>query len=467
MKKILFLLLNLVLWSNAFSQSILTQEMINMAGRNFIISENYSLEGKILRLPPHMKLIFEGGFIDNGTIQGDNTVIEGRVDNEIFGLKLIISGTWNVQNIYDTWFKFDSSKDFISNQIISNVLALANDDVKNHVYFRAPRTYYFELPYKGPANLGDKVSFTVTDGLKKANYKDLYTDTFDFLRIFTIPSNTEMTVNNVLQMLPTNQGAYFIFWEYGKQNVTVNGNGSINGDALSHIFETPMRQKTNYYGEWGMIFMCIKCNNFVFKNISLANSFGDCLFYRGAHELAEKGDRRARNLSVENVRFFNARRNGLALGVTNAYISNCHFQGCGTEKVNGTLPKSAVDFEPDEIINYPEIGNENVVMENCSFFDNFKDLSSSRNNLTAYGKIATTIRNCVFHTPIKITWAPWIRFENCIIPSFVAAQGKAISDVDPIKYVEFINCNIGELPKLVETAKYHNTFSNCLVNHRY
>ena len=72
---------------------------------------------------------------------------------------------------------------------------------------------------------------------------------------------------------------------------------------------------------------------------------------------------------------------GLLLGSRNAIIRNCHFEGCGTDEANGTLPRSGIDFEPDGVRSYPEIGNQNVLMENCTFKNNCHDISSARNNL--------------------------------------------------------------------------------------
>lgn len=64
-----------------------------------------------------------------------------------------------------------------------------------------------------------------------------------------------MTIDNRFQMLPTNQGVYYIFWEYGKQNITIDGKGCIAGDAKNHIYNSPIVKGSKYYGEWGYIFV--------------------------------------------------------------------------------------------------------------------------------------------------------------------------------------------------------------------
>lgn len=129
----------------------------------------------------------------------------------VIGLNILILGTWHNDEVYDSWFYFDNSPDFVSNCIIKNALSLTDDFHFCHIYFQADRNYFFELPYKGEANLGDKLPYSMVGKVKKRKYADLYKDEYSFLRIFTIPSNTHLTIQNHFRMLPTNQGAYFVF----------------------------------------------------------------------------------------------------------------------------------------------------------------------------------------------------------------------------------------------------------------
>ncbi len=263
-------------------------------------------------------------------------------------------------------------------------------------------------------------------------------------------------------MLPTNVGAYFVFWENGKENVTIEGCGTIAGDNKEHLYTSPYAGKY-YYGEWGFLFRCFRCKNFVFRGITLKDAFGDCIIYQGSHLADESGPRFADGLLMENVKIIGARRNGVAIGARNVVIRNCHFEGCGIEAAHGTPPRCAIDFEPDGIKNYPEIGNQNVLMEKCTFKDNYYDIGSYRNNLSNYGQLAATIKDCVFSAPLKIQGTYWMRFENCYIP-FVWNSKDDKSILINSKNHEFVNCEFGQWDGPIKKRVKHNTYINCRFN---
>jgi hypothetical protein len=443
----------------------LTQSMLNNAKGSFVVKKDYTAFGAVLYLPEHLELVFKGGKIDNAELVGNHSTLQVSGSNPIFGKDVRISGIWDVDEVHDGWFEFEEGKGFISNQIINNILSFSNDSTFCHIFFEEDRVYYYEMPYKENVKIGNGLSsYTDKDGNVKKRYRELYDDSRSFLRIFTIPSNTTVTVNSYLQMLPTNQGAYFVFWEYGKENITIEGTGTIAGDNKEHLYTLPFQGNT-YYGEWGIIFQCFKCKNFIFRDITLRDAFGDCILYQGSYVKNENESRYADGLLIENVNIIGARRNGVAVGARNAIIRNCHFEGCGTDEVNGTLPRSGIDFESDGISSYPEIGNQNVLMENCTFKNNFNDVSSARNNLVEYGQTATTIRNCVFPDPVRLVVTYWLRFENCYI-SFVRNFDDDRSVIKYCKNNTFINCEFGKwdagIPKTV--TKNNNSYINCKFN---
>ena len=454
----------LSLLSMGSAQDVLTQEMLMQKGDTFVIRKNYILQDKVLTLPEGKTLIFDGGSIDRGEIVGNHSDIQVNQTKPAFGLNIKISGVWNVAEVHDGWFSFDPSSEFVSNQVINNLLAFSNDSTPCHIILEEDRTYYFELPYKGRANLGAVVSTKTVNGNVRRNYSDLLKEEFSYLRIFTIPSNTHLTVNNKLKMLPTSVGAYFVFWEYGKENITVDGRGTIAGDNDWHRYDKPFTGK-NFYGEWGHIFRCIRCSNFVFKDITISDAFGDCVINSGSISLEETESRWSSGMVMENVKVLRARRNGVALGMRDVVIRNCVFEDCGSQAVKGTKPMSAIDFEPDGLADFPEIGNENVMVENCSFKNNYYDIASYYNNKVAYGKVAVTVRNCKFTAPIDIHDTRWIRFENCYFPLMGTGAGNN-SRMLRATHLDFINCEFGVIDQeVVKSAKRnHNTFTNCKFN---
>ena len=429
------------------------------------MKKNYTANGAKLYLTNKQKLAFEGGMIDDAELVGKHSTVKVKGRGPVFGKEVIISGIWDVKEAHDGWFTYEEGKGFISNQLIKNMLAFSNDNTFCHLFFEEDRVYYFEHPYKGNAKIGDMFTYHIDkDGNKKRHYKEVYNEEYSFLRIFTIPSNTTITLNNTWQMLPTGLGAYFVFWEYGKENVTIEGRGTIAGDNKEHLYTTPYAG-SKYFGEWGFIFRCFKCKNFVFRGITIRDAFGDCLSFQGTHQSNEKGIRYADGLLMENVKVISARRNGVSVGARNVIIRNCHFEGCGIKAVKGTPPRCAIDFEPDGVKNYPEIGNQNVLLEKCTFKNNYFDVGSYRNNLENYGKIATTIKNCRFTAPVKIQGTYWMRFENCYIP-FVWNNKDNRSVLLYSKHMEFINCEFAQLDTtmLGLATKWFNKYSNCKYN---
>ena len=445
--------------------TVLTQEMLDKAGSSFVVKEDYTANDAILYVGNQQELVFDGGKIDHVILVGRHSKMKVKRKKPVFGKSVIIKGVWDVKEVHDGWFEFEAGKNFVSNQLIKNMLAFSNDVTFCHLYFEENRIYYFELPYHGNAKLGDEFSYHIRDnGKKKRHYGEVYNEEYSFLRIFTIPSNTKITLNNTLQMLPTNVGAYFVFWEYGKENVTIEGKGTIAGDNKEHLYTSPYAG-SKYYGEWGFIFRCFKCKNFVFRGITLRDAFGDCIIFQGSYLPDEYGARFADGLLMENVKIIGARRNGVAIGARNVVIKNCHFEGCGNKEAKGTAPRSAIDFEPDGIKRYPEIGNQNVLMDNCTFKNNHFDVASFRNNLSDYGRLATTVKNCVFTAPLKIEGTSWMRFENCYIP-FVWNSKDDKSILRYSKHMEFIDCEFGQLDlSVVELAtKNYNKYTRCKYN---
>lgn len=447
------------------SPTVLTQKMLDKAGLTFVIKGDYTANDAILYIGDQQELVFDGGRIDHVILVGRHSKLKVKDKKLVFGKNVIIKGVWDIEEAHDGWFEYEAGKEYVANQLIKNMLAFSNDATFCHLYFEEDRTYFFELPYRGNAKLGDAFTYHIKDGKKKRHYNEVFNDEYSFLRIFTIPSNTTLTINNTFQMLPTNVGAYFVFWEYGKENVTIEGKGTIAGDNKEHLYTTPYAG-TKYFGEWGILFKCIKCRNFTFKNVTLRDAFGDCIDFAGSCYPLELGNRFSDGLLVDGVKIVGARRNGIALGCRNAVIRNCHFEGCGSSEAKGTPPRSAIDFEIGKVKYYHEVGNQNVIMHNCTFKNNYFDVASYYNTWSGYGQTATTIKNCIFTAPLKIEGTYWMRFENCYIP-FVWNSKDDKSVLLYSKYMEFVNCEFGQWDTSIKSkvmTKSTNTYTNCKFN---
>ena len=433
------------------NKNVLTQSMINMPNNVYKIRYDFDLNGATINLPANSVLQFVGGSIKNGTLNGNNTAIEADSNAVIFD-SVVIEGTWNVEHIYDSWFAFNTSPSYISNQIITNILALSNDNVYNTIHFDADRTYYFELPYKGKANLGDDV---------RPDYWKLSTEEYSFLRIFTnFTSNTHLIVNNTIQMLPTNQGAYFIFHIEGKSNIEVSGTGTINADAKNHLYTDPFAG-TNYYGEWGHIFNFRSCDNIVIRDITVGYAFGDALAFSNIaynNNGVKAAGPATKNVLIDGVKVLYARRNGIALGGNNYTITNVYFEGCGSDEIKGTAPMAGIDFENDYTEVEPSGVCSNVSMSSCKFKNNKYDVSSTiRDDLgpVPRGQLVT-ISDCNFTSPLRLNRTNGLTFNNCHIVG-ISNHDNSISPWFASKDLVFNSCVFDELnPYLAISAEEQN-----------
>lgn len=433
------------------NKNVLTQSMINMPNNVYKIRYDFDLNGATINLPANSVLQFVGGSIKNGTLNGNNTAIEADSNAVIFD-SIVIEGTWNVEHIYDSWFAFNTSPSYISNQIITNILALSNDDVYNTIHFDADRIYYFELPYKGKANLGDDV---------RPDYWKLNTEEYAFLRIFTnFTSNTHLIVNNTIQMLPTNQGAYFIFHIEGKSNIEISGTGTINADAKDHLYTDPFAG-TNYYGEWGHIFNFRSCDNIVIRDITVGYAFGDALAFSNIaynNNGAKAAGPATKNVLIDGVKVLYARRNGIALGGNNYTITNVYFEGCGSDEIKGIAPMAGIDFENDYTEVEPSGVCSNVSMSSCKFKNNKYDVSSTiRDDLgpVPRGQLVT-ISDCNFTSPLRLNRTNGLTFNNCHIVG-ISNHDNSISPWFASKDLVFNSCVFDELnPYLAISAEEQN-----------
>lgn len=428
------------------------QNKFNKPNTIYKVTKDLDLNHCVLTIPKGCTLQFDGGTISNGSLFGNFTKIIAYSSTVIFGQQIHIEGSWDIADIYDEWFWFDTDPSYISNDTIKNILALSNDSINNTIHFDANRTYYFELPYKGKTNLGDDV---------RPNYWLLNTSDYDFLRIFTgFTSNTHLIVNNTIQMLPTNQGAYFIFHIENKENITISGTGAINGDAKDHLYTDPFAG-TDYYGEWGHVLNFRSCNNVVVRDITIGYAFGDGIALGNAaynNNGVKEAGLATKNVTIDAVKVLYARRNGISLGGNNYTITNVYFEGNGSDTIKGTAPMAAIDFENDYVDIEPSGLCTNVSMNNCKFKDNKYDVSSTiRDDLyeVPRGELVN-ISDCNFTSPLRLNRTNGLTFSNCHVVGITNVDN-SIAAWYSSKDLVFNNCIFDELnPYLAISAEEQN-----------
>ena len=101
---------------------VLTESMLKSSGGRFVIQKDYTLLGKTLIMPSSTTLVFDGGSVNNGRLIGNHSFVEVNQTKPAFGIDIVIEGIWNTPEVHDGWFAFDKSPQFVSNQLINNIL---------------------------------------------------------------------------------------------------------------------------------------------------------------------------------------------------------------------------------------------------------------------------------------------------------------------------------------------------------
>ena len=261
-------------------------------------------------------------------------------------------------------------------------------------------------------------------------------------------------------MLPTNQGAYFIFHIENKENITISGTGAINGDAKDHLYTDPFAG-TDYYGEWGHVLNFRSCNNVVVRDITIGYAFGDGIALGNAaynNSGVKEAGLATKNVTIDAVKVLYARRNGISLGGNNYTITNVYFEGNGSDTIKGTAPMAAIDFENDYVDIEPSGLCTNVSMNNCKFKDNKYDVSSTiRDDLyeVPRGELVN-ISDCNFTSPLRLNRTNGLTFSNCHIVGITNVDN-SIAAWYSSKDLIFSNCIFDELnPYLTISAEEQN-----------
>lgn len=428
----------------------------------YVIKWDYDLDGAIQNIPLNCILDFQGGTLSNGTIVGNHTGIVASSEDEIFEEGIVIEGTWEVDNIYDGWFKYNYIPNTANNQIIKNILTLTNDERSSNVYIVKNRTYLVELPTI-PLSLKGGVDQSVRQYNRSVDVPDGYTrpithgDLWEALCIFSLSSNTRYIIDSTIQMLPTAEDYYYLFRIFGKENITIEGRGSIIGDNTgienTHDYYKYYNEGATYFGEQGFILRAWSVKNLLIKDLTFSGSFGDNIYITGNNIDRETGEyysdteiTYSDTVRLLNVKIKYARRNGIAVSARNVIVSNCHFEGNGIAEINGTAPKAGIDFECDQGSASLNAGpgaaimcNRNVLMDACVFKDNENDISSTANRVYGETTIETYIKNCSFTSPLRLNKTAGIQFEDCYFP-IISGKLSSLWYIAASEYINFIRC---------------------------
>lgn len=96
-------------------KNVLDYNAFNSSSTIYHIQYDYDLDGRTVVVPNNCVLLFEGGSLSNGTIVGNDTVINAQLI-KIFNEDISLDGTWKINGIYPEWYGATPyKKDVINN----------------------------------------------------------------------------------------------------------------------------------------------------------------------------------------------------------------------------------------------------------------------------------------------------------------------------------------------------------------
>lgn len=335
------------------------QNRFNKPNTIYKVTKDITLSGGTLTIPKGCTLDFQGGSFTNGTIVGTNSDIRADEHATIFR-GIIITGTWKVKEISSGWFNFVQTAGYNNLQNLQNLFNLSSNS------------------YNGVINIsqGDY-------------YITIANNSTDSIVIY---SNTTVNLNGNIILNPNDLTNYNIVTVRQRNNIIIQGGGSIVGDVVTHTGKT---------GEWGMGISIYDGNNITIKDISVKNCWGDGI-YIGQVKAATTSY--SSNILIDNVTIDSNRRQGISIiSVENLTIRNSRIINTGAIKF--TYPGAGVNIEP----NIANAMVRNINIEGCYFNGNNQGISgdlliaSLVIDSTVNTTFSATVSNCYFATRVRLT----------------------------------------------------------------
>ena len=356
------------------------------------------LKGESINLAPGIKLDFNGGSIENGTLNFSGGYIDGALMNHTLQIK----GNVTLRN---STFEFQKEKWEI---VEGNISA--------------------DAAFDNRVKLENLISLTKKMGATsfKIDELDAYFNTVPithvsgyFLRsheAINIPSdfNLILTNNTHMRIYPNNlKGATLIAFR-GVSNATITG-GNLHGDRDEHDYSSGGSH------EWSHLIEVHSASNCKITNVRISNATGDGL---DIHALTSKFNSNydpSTNVTVSGCTFDSNRRNNISItDGRNIIIENNTFlrAGINTAKSNGVAPRHQIDIEP-----YREKdGNGNFISHEIVdgvIIRNNVEKETAGGGLLIHGGENVVIEDNDVESTIVIQWAnnSTIRNNNIIAPS--------------------------------------------------
>ena len=369
-------------------------------GNRIIIDKNVDLKGRECKIPAGKMLVFKGGRIKNGILNGNMTKIECK--GKAFD-KVTIKGSWNVPEISTKLFA-----DLSYENSLQDVVALANPKVQNRIVIE-------KGDYQVRASEKAKVCISIC-------------------------SNTEVILNGTIRLEPNDLKSYHIIRVKGK-NIKIKGCGTIIGDKHIH---------TGKEGEWGMGINLKGAINATISGLTIKDCWGDCIYVGG----------NSRNVIIENCKIDGGRRQGISVTKANGVT----IRNCTITNVGGTAPEYAIDVEPNRRDSVDNILIENVTVRDCEggiLVVHGAPKDGAKTPWTGNVTIRNCDVKCKKMYPVRVVRCEKIEIDRCTLYApdglsaiTVAGAGNAIVQNNNISvYYNLVDKAKNELRELIGKGK--------------
>ena len=354
--------------------NVLTAAMISTDNTEYFIQYDYDLDGATVTLPANASLVFMGGSIKNGTLNGNNTRIQAKKGVCIFD-GITIQGTWDVTEAYSSWFKMHKRGYKIASvtengtTIGGTSYATFRIEGDNTDYVAAPAGVSGAFDASSYEQYDDTAALqslldirakktVVEDGIYiikgDANY---YNNSYSGLYVDG-HKDSELVLDGWLKVYPNDRTAFKSIDVIGCENFKISGKGGIQGDLLDHTGANP---SGSFYSEWGMNIAIANTRNLVVEGITSAYAWGDCIYSHwwsnGRASMNVQGNDLQKFHTYKNVNIIYGGRTGYGCELAdNVVFDGCYFYGNG--RVRGKATNSAVDIEP---FNYSDVPQRYVM----------------------------------------------------------------------------------------------------------
>lgn len=294
-------------------------EQVTMSDTIYKICYEFDLNNKVITIPKNCTLKFEGGSLTNGTLNGNNTIIDGNL-NKIFG-DINFIGKFIITEI-----STDILKEPNKVNSLKKLIDLSNEDIYNKIIIKS----YIDEPYQVTF---DKVTSIESHGL-------------------VIKSNTDIILNADIEFIDGNKtDKYRAFYILDVSNVNIEGNGTLIGDYYTHTLSHESCHGLTITNSKNITVKGISCKWFWGDGLVINNSTGNNSI-----------------ITIENVNIFENRRNNIYVNSGTVVFNNIYCHDIDPEKKYTNFPKG-LDIEPHGSGVYYNVSIDNSIFKNNGHYD--------------------------------------------------------------------------------------------------